>query len=222
MPATIPLLTMIRLTEDVGTEIQMRQCPPVETYIFSLRLQMWPVFQKGMSEHIESLKRIAEGTNSGYFGRASTTTNTFVSNVCYLLLLSIIYWIPLYTRSANVTSTTLTLLSIWRVTRRRRWYSRSTPYPFTCELPFSDKQYSLLRLRQELIKLITRHTNQISDPVRKATSLSTLFEIVLQGLSVSLTTYHFNSLHSDEFIFRTGHIILPIQNRNKKLHIGPT
>lgn len=44
---------------------------------------------------------------------------------------------------------------------------------------------SLLRLRQELAKLITRHTDQISDPVAKATAQSTVYEGLLQGLSVS-------------------------------------
>lgn len=35
---------------------------------------MWPVFQKGMTEHVESLKKLADGSGSGYFSRSSTTT----------------------------------------------------------------------------------------------------------------------------------------------------
>ncbi len=42
---------------------------------------MWPVFQKGMTEHIESVKKIAEGTSSGYFSRASTTSDAAVETV---------------------------------------------------------------------------------------------------------------------------------------------
>jgi hypothetical protein len=45
---------------------------------------------------------------------------------------------------------------------------------------------SLLRLRQELSKLILRHTNNINDTVAKATALSTIYEILLQGLSVRI------------------------------------
>lgn len=81
IPQTIPLLTMIRVAEDIVAEIQKRHCPPAETYVFGLSLQMWPIFQKGMTEHIESVKKLAEGTSSGYFGRSSTTTTPMVENV---------------------------------------------------------------------------------------------------------------------------------------------
>ena len=81
MPPSIPLLAMIRLAEDVITEIQKRYCPPAESYVFGLSLKMWPVFQKGMTEHIESLKKMAEGASSGYFSRATTTTDASVTNV---------------------------------------------------------------------------------------------------------------------------------------------
>jgi len=72
---------MIRLAEDVVAEIQKRHCPPAESYVFGLTLKMWPVFQKGMTEHIESLKKLAEGASSGYFSRTSTTTDATVANV---------------------------------------------------------------------------------------------------------------------------------------------
>lgn len=78
---------MIRLAEDVVAEIQKRHCPPAEVYVFGLTLQMWPVFQKGMTEHIDSLKKLAEGTGSGYFSRTSTTTTDVkVENVSAVLL----------------------------------------------------------------------------------------------------------------------------------------
>jgi len=81
MPQMIPLLTMIRVAEDIVAEIQRRHCPPAETYVFQLSLQMWPIFQKGMTEHIESVKKLAEGTSASYFSRASTTTDAAVANV---------------------------------------------------------------------------------------------------------------------------------------------
>lgn len=52
-------------------------------------------------------------------------------------------------------------------------------------LQHSHAHRSLLRLRQELSKLITKHTDKISDPVTKATTQSNLYEVLLQGLSVS-------------------------------------
>ena len=45
---------------------------------------------------------------------------------------------------------------------------------------------SLLRLRQELAKLITSHTDKLSDPVAKASAQSIFYEQLLQGLSVGV------------------------------------
>ena len=79
---------MIRLTENLVTEIQKRRCPPAENFVFGIRIQMWPVFQKAMHDHIESLKRMAEGTNQSYFSRASPITEATVSKVRETLLQS--------------------------------------------------------------------------------------------------------------------------------------
>jgi len=43
---------------------------------------------------------------------------------------------------------------------------------------------SLLRLRQELRKLIQRHTNSIADMVPKAKAQFAMYESLLQGLNV--------------------------------------
>ncbi|KAF5388452.1 hypothetical protein D9615_000536 [Tricholomella constricta] len=82
VPPAVPLLTMIRLTEDIVLEVQKRNCPPVEFFVFGLRLQMWPVFQRVMAEHAEGLKKVAEGASTGYFSRAVATTDASVSNIC--------------------------------------------------------------------------------------------------------------------------------------------
>lgn len=71
---------MIRLTEDVVAEVQRRNCGPLETFVFAIRLKMWPAFQKLMADHIDSLKKFAEGASAGYF-RRGTTTDAAVSSV---------------------------------------------------------------------------------------------------------------------------------------------
>jgi hypothetical protein len=76
---------MIRLAEDVIAEVQKRGCPPMESYVFGIRLQMWPIFQKAMTDHVEALKKLAEGTGSRYFGRSTTTTDVVVSSVSHEL-----------------------------------------------------------------------------------------------------------------------------------------
>lgn len=83
MPSAVPLLTMIRLTEAVITEVQKRDCPPLETFLFTMRLQLWPAFQKIMSEHCDALRKLAEGGTTSYFNRAASTTDASVANVSF-------------------------------------------------------------------------------------------------------------------------------------------
>lgn len=72
---------MIRLTEDVVAEIDSRGCVPAVSFVFSLRLQMWPVFQKAMSEHVDAVKKIADGASGGYFGRGSSVSENTIRRV---------------------------------------------------------------------------------------------------------------------------------------------
>lgn len=86
IPSIIPLLTMIRLTEDIVNETQRRGCAPLETVLFTMRLQMWPAFQKAMSEHVEQLKKYTDGVSSsgpvgGFFGRGVNATDASVTTV---------------------------------------------------------------------------------------------------------------------------------------------
>jgi vacuolar protein sorting-associated protein 52 len=74
-------LTMIRLIEEVMAEVQRRGCPPFESFVFGLRLQMWPLFQKAMTDQVEALKRLAEGASGSYFRRGTTTTDASISLV---------------------------------------------------------------------------------------------------------------------------------------------
>ncbi|KAF8591436.1 vacuolar sorting protein, partial [Ramaria rubella] len=66
-PPVVPLLTMIRLLEDVLGEVQKRDCPPLETFTLGLRLSLWPTFQKDMNAQVESVKKLADGTIGGGF-----------------------------------------------------------------------------------------------------------------------------------------------------------
>ncbi|KAJ7276548.1 vacuolar sorting protein [Mycena haematopus] len=148
VPPAVPLLTMIRLTEDVMAEIQKRACPPAESFIFTLRLKMWPVFQKAMTEHVDALKKLAEGASAGYFSRAVATTDSLVSNIC------------------------------------KRYVAMFNSFVILTEQADETMIFSnLLRLRQELTKLITRHTEQTNDAVAKASAQSSIYEGLLQGLS---------------------------------------
>lgn len=74
---------MIRLSEDVIAEVQMRGCAPLESFVFGIRLQMWPVFQKLMTENVDALKKMADGSGAGYFSRSANTTESQMANVSF-------------------------------------------------------------------------------------------------------------------------------------------
>lgn len=148
MPQAVPLLTMIRLTEAVITEVQKRDCPPLENFLFTMRLQLWPAFQKIMSEHCDTLRKLAEGGTTGYFNRAVSTTDASVANICNRYVVMFNSFVILTDQEEET-------------------------------MIFSN----LLRLRQELTKLIARHTENINDDVAKATKQSAMYEVLLQGLN---------------------------------------
>ncbi|KAK0206380.1 vacuolar sorting protein [Desarmillaria ectypa] len=148
VPSIIPLLTMIRLIEDVAAEIENRACPAAVTFMFGIRMDLWPVFQKVMSENIDGVKKLAEGGSSSYFSRATALTESTVINLCNHYIVIFNSFVAL-TEQSNET------------------------------MIFSN----LLRLRQELAKMIQRYVNQISDNIVKATAQSSMYETLLQGLS---------------------------------------
>jgi len=130
-------------------EIQKRGCQPLETFIFGLRLQMWPLFQKSMTDQIEGLKKAAEGAGGGsYFRRTTTTTDAAISTICrrYVMLFLCLVVLTEQNEETMIIS-------------------------------------NLLRLRQELTKLIETHTSKISEPSARARARSVVYEELLQGLT---------------------------------------
>lgn len=99
---------MVRLTEAVTTEVQKRQCPPLETFFFTMRLQLWPVFQKVISEHCDSLKKLTDRP-TGYFSKAPTTTDALVMNASVKDL----DLLPAHTTSRRFANATSTCSSRW-------------------------------------------------------------------------------------------------------------
>ncbi|KAL0949390.1 hypothetical protein HGRIS_009454 [Hohenbuehelia grisea] len=148
-PPVVQILTMIRLLDEVVNEVQQRSCPPLETLVYTLRIQMWPVFQKLMSDNIEALRKHADGVSSGYFSTKSTnTTDASVLTICHR-------YIVLFNSFVALT-----------------------------EQPEETMIFAnLLRLRQELGKLITKHTGQISDTAARATTQCRIYESLLQGFT---------------------------------------
>ncbi|KAJ3551339.1 hypothetical protein NM688_g4759 [Phlebia brevispora] len=155
---TIPLLTMIRLTEDVMLEVQKRGCSPLETFIFTIRLKMWPVWQKGMADHIEGVRKLVESATGGggalgAMWRKTTLSEATVKTICQRYVVMFNTFVALTSQQEET-------------------------------MIFSN----LLRLRQELTKLIAAYTDKMADPTAKATAQSTLYDALLQGLSKGVHT----------------------------------
>jgi len=148
LPPVVPLLIMIRLTEEVMGEVQKRGCQPLESFLFGLRLQMWPLFQKAMTVQIEGLKNVAEGAAGGYFRRATTTSDATIAIICKRYVVLFLCLVMLTEQNEET-------------------------------MIFSN----LLRLRQELTKLIETHTGKISEASARARSRSAVYEQLLQGLT---------------------------------------
>lgn len=123
-PPVISLLTMIRLSENVVTEVQKRRCPPGEHFIFSILIQMWPLFRESMSESNGALKKLAEGTSGGYFSRATVTTDVTLTAV-NLEPKNHIIWAYVFDRCVGSMLCFSMPLCTWPWTMRKQWFLTS-------------------------------------------------------------------------------------------------
>ncbi|KAG8685244.1 hypothetical protein FRC08_013229 [Ceratobasidium sp. 394] len=146
-PPLIPLLTIIRLTENIYIEASKRGCRPLETFLLGQRLTMWPLFQKDMGAQVESLKKLAENAVGGYLSRSG------VKDSAVQVIIN---------RYASLFSACVFLSSEGDET-----------------MLFSN----VLRLRQELAKLIVNQAKRIKDPAQSSMYLSTTYELLLSRLS---------------------------------------
>ncbi|KAG8880252.1 hypothetical protein FRB97_000964 [Tulasnella sp. 331] len=83
VPPVVPLLTMIRINEVVLSEAQKRECNPVETFLIGLRLTMWPMFQKEMAGHVDSLKKLVDGAGAGYLSRGMVLKDSWIQLIVH-------------------------------------------------------------------------------------------------------------------------------------------
>ena len=79
----------------------------------------------------------------------------------------------------------------WQSRPKKRWFFQSASFEEfvskqTDSLCWSSRLWSLLRLRQELTKLIETHTGKLSEVPARARARSAIYEELLQGLTVCL------------------------------------
>jgi hypothetical protein len=183
MPPVITLLTMIRLTEDVVAEIRQRKCVPLEVFVFGLVMQMWPMFQTAMTQHCESLKKLADGSG-GYFTKSVAITDASLATVSSHRLQY--YPHSIFNLDLLSVHCGLSLLRIYHSTTGRNNHFLQVRHGLSLwcnhDLP---ALFSLSRMRQELVNVITKHIERVGkDWVKKAELQSTVCEGLLQGLRV--------------------------------------
>ncbi|KAF8341320.1 Sac2 family-domain-containing protein [Cantharellus anzutake] len=155
-PPLIPLLTMIRLSDAVLKESNFRGCVPLEEFFLGLRFQLWPLFQKQMSDNVESLKKLVDGggaagvTLAGMFSAGSK--GNVKDEVVHLVA----------ARYATLFSSVIALSEDEEEV-----------------MLFSNLQ----RMRQELNRLIMTQASKMKDPAQSATFTSTLCGSLLHFIS---------------------------------------
>jgi len=168
-PSALSLLSMIRQNDSVleqlagsATSAGGGGCPTtaMESYLIGLRLQLWPLFQKEMGANIDSVRKLAEsGTASG--GMAGV----------------------LGVRSAAVKDSVVAMIG------------KRYAHFFTSVVALSADQEddmvfnSLLRLRNELLKLITTQSKRLNDAARVSGYLKNQYEQVVQALTSASTSH---------------------------------
>jgi len=114
---------------------------------------MWPAFQKAMTEHVEQLKRYTDGV----------TGSGSVGNF--------------FGRGMSTTDASVATICNRYVTIFEAFVTLTAQEEET--MIFSN----LLRLRQELSKLILKHTEKIDDPAARSRTQGRFYELLLSGLS---------------------------------------
>ncbi|KAF9518469.1 hypothetical protein BS47DRAFT_1421010 [Hydnum rufescens UP504] len=152
-PPLIPLLTMIRLSDAVLDESARRGSTPLEPFLLGLRFQLWPLFQKQMSENVESLKKLADGGQSGAFGGMFGTGKAVVKD-----------------EDVHSVATRYAVLfcSVIALSEEEEEIMLFT---------------SLQRLRQELNKLMIAQAKKMKDATQHAVFMSTMCERLLRMIS---------------------------------------
>lgn len=165
-PPVIALLSMIRLNEAVLSEVQTRGgCAPLETYLIGQRLGMWPVFQNQMNAHVDGLKKLADSAAGGLLSRGAVKDAT-VQGVAQRFCAMFLSFVCLAADEADEAMV----------------FSQ-----YVCNVGVSCAalmERRMLRLRQELIRLVTTQSTKIKDPAQAASYQSTVYETVLQYLTV--------------------------------------
>ncbi|GAA5823300.1 hypothetical protein JCM3770_002190 [Rhodotorula araucariae] len=189
-PAPIALLAMLRLTESLAAALvaapyeasPFPPCPPLEAHLASVRLELLPTFSRVLSAQTDSLQKINGSASTGGSGGggvagmlaratgAVTSSSGGSGGVKDSVVLVIVgRYCELFGAAVAI------LLAGGRGDEAAQQDE---------EMVFS----ALLRLRQELDKLLAHQAGRIPDPDKQRAFLRAQYGQLLQGLSASAAT----------------------------------
>jgi len=147
---------MIRLSDAAHKECNSRGCVPLEEFFLGLRFQLWPLFQKQMSDNVDSLKKLVDSGGAGGVSLAGMFSGGAKGNVRD----EVVHMVA--ARYATLFSSVIALSGEEEEV-----------------MLFSNLQ----RMRQELNRLIMTQASRIRDPVQSAAFTSTLCGSLLHLIS---------------------------------------
>ncbi|BGP04589.1 Vacuolar protein sorting-associated protein 52 [Rhodotorula toruloides] len=191
-PSPISLFSMIRLndlllsllvpasssTPDTpadSSQPPFPPCPSIEPHLIAIRMQLWPSFAKVMSHQVDSLRRI-NGSNTaatgvgGMLSRATGGGGATVKDSVVKVIIG---------RYCEMFNAFVALVSVGHEGEGAAGTESDD------EMAFS----SLLRVRQELDKLLSHQASKMPDPVKQRAFLRAHYEEVLQGLSAGMSSH---------------------------------
>ncbi|GJN91546.1 hypothetical protein Rhopal_004569-T1 [Rhodotorula paludigena] len=171
-------------------------CPPLEAHLTSLRLLLFPTFSRTMSAQIDSLRRINGSSTSsasgvgGMLARATGAAGGGGGAVKDSVVQVIV------ARYCELFNTVVALSSLGASAGAGARAGEAAGGAGGGEagaeaLEQADEMVfnSLLRLRQELDKLLTFQASKIATPDKQRAFLATHYEELLQGLSAGLSSH---------------------------------
>ncbi|KAK4704423.1 vacuolar protein sorting-associated protein 52, partial [Phenoliferia sp. Uapishka_3] len=159
-PTPVSMLCMVRLHEAVvASLVDGGRCPPMESFLIGVRMALWPTFSKVMNVQIDSVRKIN--------GAGTSVVGAFTKAI----------------GATTVKDSAVQIIALRYTDLFNTFIALSGEQDE--EMVFG----SLLRLRNEVDRLLVTQAAKIPDRQKQQAFLSTHYEELLQGLSAGISTH---------------------------------
>ncbi|WWC71486.1 uncharacterized protein I206_105444 [Kwoniella pini CBS 10737] len=176
IPSIISLLIIIRLNDNLLNVSNNRGCLPLIGYLNGWKLKIWPIFKKEIENNILSLKNLADNLENKNIFSINFIKNNFNNNLKDNQL-KIIF------------------------KKYGKLFSQIVSLSIEAEevMIFS----SMIRLRNELIRILLIQSSKIKQPNEKYSFLSSIYEIIIHELISGPSSNTHPKLQSELSFFKT-------------------